>query len=450
LHTIANAYRKASEEFSEISGFVDDVFGFFRRSLKRSQQYRKLQRHLGMKEHKIQRHVELRWLNLLPCLLRIEEQWVALSYFMLKGDGYDSSDRSKRLCAALRNPETRHAIRFLIYALKMAQPFENMFQQSRVVLIHRLKPQLMNLVSNIGVQFLKPSECETSSILKTDIKATKNNLPIKNIRIGPSVDGVSDVFRYRCKNFYIKLLDYLRENLPLKKKILRCLSFLDTTTAIDEDSVMYVSKKLPNVVSADNADNLRSEIRLFNIWKDKPSSHEWKNKVTEAWALIAIAEEDGEPKFPHLSALAKACSTLFHGNADCERDIGKSHDIDDNEKRNRMDDKTRKNLLFCRSYLRSRRISSGSNRMEIEMIERGFKAHSEYTTHMAKERKQIEIENMKRLAAQEADEVRKALVDDAQRKNELKELSKEFTTAKKKKKRLMLSNRLLKRNCKLP
>lgn len=140
---------------------------------------------------------------------------------------------------------------------------------------------------------------------------------------------------------------------PLKKKDLQCLSFLDTISTTDEDYVM--SRKLPNVVSFDNADNLRSEIRLFNLWMEKPSSHEWKYKVTEAWKWLEIRRR-WRTKISLPLLLGRSFLNIV--SRQCRF-----------WKRNRLDDKRRTNRLFWRAHLRSRKLTCSSVQMETDMIE---------------------------------------------------------------------------------
>ena len=97
---------------------------------------------------------------------------------------------------------------------------------------------------------------------------------------------------------------------------------------ISEESVMYVASQMPTVVTKSEYDYLRTDIRLFNL-RDKSNDEETIVDLAKQWFKI------GKENFPYLSRLSEAVCTLFHGNSDAERQIGKSHDIDDDEKETR-------------------------------------------------------------------------------------------------------------------
>ena len=96
---------------------------------------------------------------------------------------------------------------------------------------------------------------------------------------------------------------------------------------IDEDAVVFVGEKLVNIVP--NINDLKTEIRLFNL-----RTHSNDNTLVKdpAMAWYNLAKETNQ--FTFLCQLALACCTIFHGNAHAERKISKSHQIDDDEKRN--------------------------------------------------------------------------------------------------------------------
>ena len=114
------------------------------------------------------------------------------------------------------------------------------------------------------------------------------------------------------------------------------LDFLDVNKETNEDSVIYVANQLSSVVAKSDHDKIRTEVRLFNLRdrQDKPTGGEDEKEIhvdaAEQWHKI------DKEQFPHLCRLAGAVCTLFHGNSDAERNIGKSHDIDDDEKRNTL------------------------------------------------------------------------------------------------------------------
>lgn len=93
--------------------------------------------------------------------------------------------------------------------------------------------------------------------------------------------------------------------------------------------------RLPQIFPVTDLDVLSTEVRSFNLLPEceKPKSTD----VAVAWHEVRqMKNDDQRYKFPMLSKLSAACSSLFHGNADIERCFGKMHDIDQNVKRNRL------------------------------------------------------------------------------------------------------------------
>lgn len=136
------------------------------------------------------------------------------------------------------------------------------------------------------------------------------------------------IFLFQFRAYYCKLASYLAANLPFNNSLLHNLSFIGMHDPICEKEVCSVASKLPTVISDTEISELQTEIRLFNLRKDTSNSD--TDDPAKAWHCISQMS-GGE--FERLSRLALACCTLFHGNSDVERHIGKSHDLDDNEKR---------------------------------------------------------------------------------------------------------------------
>ncbi|PAA70018.1 hypothetical protein BOX15_Mlig023025g5, partial [Macrostomum lignano] len=422
LHIVANAFRKASDcHLSEVSDLADDIFACFSRSITRRKEFKALQEQIGMAQLSFKRNVELRWLILLPCLERIEEQWVPLSLFLSQSD--DNSDRMRRLRAAIQNPDTLVCVRFMIHALKLASRFEKLLQESCTVLIHRLHPEMTALLEAIAIQFIQPSAFEKKSVAFVNFKDQSLHLPMTKIVIGQqaTLPDRQKPLLFRFKQFYLAVATYLQEKLPLKKKVLRCMKFLDFTTEVDEEAVLFVAKKLPLVVPASDISSLQTEVRLLNLRTNAgdlllPDNHD----IAGGWRKAAKTG-----RYPLLSRLASACCTLFHGNADAERFIGKSHDASANPKRNRLSDEKLRDSLLARSFLCARSLKPKNVPIPDELIQAALKASSEYKQRMAAEKKASELAAIKKAAEAEQEKLRREAEKNAERKDALERLAQE-------------------------
>lgn len=110
-----------------------------------------------------------------------------------------------------------------------------------------------------------------------------------------------------------------------------------------EDYVLDMANRLPHIFPEIAIDSLRTEVRMYNLQPkaDFPVCDNGQINIAAAWHQVrqTVSNYTGDQMFPVLSKLSIACSTLFHGNADVERNFGKLHDIRQNEKRNRLSGK---------------------------------------------------------------------------------------------------------------
>lgn len=190
------------------------------------------------------------------------------------------------------------------------------------------------------------------------------HLPLEEINVGTNTKKDEKVKRYRdrvvidvihallsdapifpqVRKFYISLMQYLVKKLPLRNTFLRSLAFMGLPQSLNEKAVLHVAQYLPTVISPDCMDALATEVRLYNctgLPEDLRSRIAKRHiGIDEAWKCIhELRQTTGDEQFPLLCRLFSAICTLFHGNADAERAIGKSHDIDASGKRERLSGK---------------------------------------------------------------------------------------------------------------
>jgi len=135
------------------------------------------------------------------------------------------------------------------------------------------------------------------------------------------------------KAFYIKLATSLSKKLPFRNELLPLLRFIGMPPLLNPKDVLKVSKMMPNVLPSSEGDALVTEVNLFNLREKKEAESINVLEPAAAWhSLYSL----NDCQYPRLSRIALACCTIFHGNADAERNISKSHELDDNEKRNRL------------------------------------------------------------------------------------------------------------------
>ena len=127
MHVAYNSFRKGIEAYGEATeNLCIDLFYFFKLSASRREYYLTIQQKLDLEEIVFLRHVELRWLSLLPAVERVKSWLPALLEYFKKLPDTDkkikSNERYKKIMVILTAPETIVQLCFL----KSIKPF---FQQ---------------------------------------------------------------------------------------------------------------------------------------------------------------------------------------------------------------------------------------------------------------------------------------------------------------------------------
>jgi hypothetical protein len=107
LHHVHNAGRKGIESLPDgLETFIGDLFCLFRYSGPINRKYEALADLLELEQKKFLRHVKTRWLQILPVIQRILEQYDLLTeFFNRHGEELSTEkDRARRILVTLRDP----------------------------------------------------------------------------------------------------------------------------------------------------------------------------------------------------------------------------------------------------------------------------------------------------------------------------------------------------------
>jgi hypothetical protein len=171
-----------------------------------------------------------RWLSLLPCLERLDNQWVALGALLEEqtGDANNLSPREKGIMATYTYPTTRVAIRFLVYLLRFSQSFETRFQSAEV-LIHDLFPSMVALLTEIAVQFMKTEAIhDISNIWLLDFENVVNQVPLTDVLIGSDAKALLLPLKESLRQtFFLKVCSFqIITNLILCLHVVSSIKFV--------------------------------------------------------------------------------------------------------------------------------------------------------------------------------------------------------------------------------
>lgn len=284
----------------------------------------------------------------------------------------------------------------------------NGFSSPESVLIHRLLDQIMDLLRNVLVRFIKEDAIQhTKKIWTINLQDKGVQRPLKEIIVGESKQIMLNQLTEPDRiEFMIKVClafntfaSYLQKNLPFDYKVLKYLQFLDinTGTKLNQKHVVELAKLLPTLIPDTAVYALRTEVRYFNVLPEEQKQLFETMKTDEAWHFVRnIGDVDKQQKFPLLSRLAEGCCSIFHGNADVERYFGKKHDIDANSKRSMLSADVRRNLLLTKNFMGSRKLTAANFPISEKLLDKAFQARLEYTQHLAKMNAQKKLRDVRR------------------------------------------------------
>ena len=169
---------------------------------------------------------------------------------------------------------------------------------------------------------------------------------IKKMGLSPTSPELRDFFD-RVVQFYTESTKFVVKYFKtgLSSMTLKYLSVLDISAKnLNLDALrkrwLYLAEKFPNVVSTDEAEDLRLELVDYKKLKDPVENI----SVDEWFAQVASLQVVGEQRFPVLTKLALALATFYYSSSEAERDFYKQNLIHSDKKRCLM-------LLNCQSIV---------------------------------------------------------------------------------------------------
>ena len=230
IHVAHTSFRKGIEAYGEaIENLCIYLFYFFKLSASRREDYLAIQQKLDLDEIVFLRHVESRWLSLLPAVERVKSQLPALlEYFekLLDTDKkINSNERYKKIMFILTAPEMIVQLCFLKSIKPVFDRFLQMFQTEP--LIHVLHQAMLHLLKQVMSRFLKQSVVKGRSVnelLKVDSKNIDFQLKNDELDVGnetkKAVNDLKQSGKQRqcflgIRSFFTTVVAYMQKLLEL-------------------------------------------------------------------------------------------------------------------------------------------------------------------------------------------------------------------------------------------
>ena len=177
LHVVHNSFRKGFDRYgSDVENLCIDIYYFLKLSPPRREDYADVQQKLNLDEFVFLRHVQSRWLYLIPAIERVRKQFRALKeYFRKLPDSEENigkNARYKQIMTLLTSPETMVQLCFLESVKPIFDKFLESFQVEGP-LIHNFYPCMVLLLNLMMSWFLKPKVLQKKTVaelLKLDMK----------------------------------------------------------------------------------------------------------------------------------------------------------------------------------------------------------------------------------------------------------------------------------------
>ena len=452
VHVVHNGFKHALSEYGQhAEQLALDLFYWFKAHPARKEDYFKAQTDLGFDEQLFIRHVQSRWLTLIPALMRIVDNWEPIcSYFLKELPKVASAERTlrvlekkpetyRRICKAIQEKDALIQMHFLISVKPVFDGILGTFQRQEP-LIHILHNECLQLVKRLMLRFLKSEVADTNSkkLVQLDVQKSDHQLPDSRMEIGEQTRKMLSTLQPNhqkialsgMRTFFQSTTIYLLNHLPIGDTFVRDLTILHPDMReIDagDRCIRRIAQSLPQVVKDNHVPLVVDEWKLY---RRQEIPEDWfktdeagSTRIDHYWArVIEIKTLSGTEMFPYLKKLIKAVLTLSHGNADVERSLSV----------NKQATGTNRTLLTHESLNGIRQVkdalSAADGKVHAmdfskELISCTRNANERYRQRLEEQKNQEEAQKNEKVRREEAEKQKKIAEEKAfeERKRKLKE-----------------------------
>ena len=422
MHVVHNSFREGLKVYGqEAEELAIDIFYFFKHSPCKREDFLEVEASLGFDEELFIRHVESRWLSLLPALERIVKNWEPLVQYFLTTlpktaaasrtlRMLESNIRYNRICRMLKSPTTLIQINFLLSLSTLYDRFLRLFQREDP-LVHILHSEMMNLQRSFMLRFLKGTvvdELKTGKKLK-EFNIESSDSQRSDLEVGQStqkiIDKKPDLANKEVmsmRKFYQTVTKYLQKRLPLDNEMLqnlKCLHPLEQKSERGTSKIRRIAESVPQVVEESSISQVTDEWKMYQL-QDITDSLKIDDtqkdiRVDDYWNRVLQSKScDGSPKYKVLGPLVKAVLCFAHGNAEVERSLSENKKMLSKE-RTLLSDSSINGLRMVKDAVKVSPGGVADINITKGLLEAGRKAHALY-------KRRIEEEEIERQQAKKA------------------------------------------------
>ena len=347
LHILHTAFHYGVKVYgTEAESHALDLHGWFKIAPCKREDIRDVAEEMGESSPLFKRHVESRWLTLIPALEKVEEHWAATKScfidFLPKQEEFKTytfkNERYNRICQKLHN-EKKMLVE-MAFLINSSSPYDKLLLwfQTEGPLIHVMFNEFKKLLVTVMKRFIKSEVIEGKSgksLLKLDVGKKEIYCPLEEIEIGAKTTRLLKQLspfdqkkeKEKMLEFYIASTKQLQRRLPLENSLISNGGCLHPGARTQKNSLVMIerlAKMMPHVVAETEVSEVKDEWRLYMVESERklPPPTTPPTRVDHYWkAVFAIKSNSGELKYTKLPSLVKAVLSFQNGNAAVERSL---------------------------------------------------------------------------------------------------------------------------------
>ena len=449
IHVCHNSFRAGLKKYgSDAEELCLNLYYFISKSPARREDLLVIEEALGLDELVLLRHVQSRWLSLVPALQRVISMKAALVKLFVdelpKNDkNITKNDKYWTIRNALESKEVEIQMEFLISIKPIFDEFLTKFQKEEPM-IHLLYPNcekllkltIGRLMKNNVYKDKRGEDLKKINVEKVEMQLTSDQFKQmqghKVVTLMESTDTDDNLNKRALLgmvSFYKAVIKYLQDNLPLDNGLLKALTCLNPREQNSSKSKEYcktVASAMPCITGDEKVKVGDEWIRYQEI---EINGDDIQGHIDHFWHRIFNIPDKCGDFFEVLPKMVKCALALCHSNADVERSLSTNKKI-----------VTKSNTSLKPETLRGlRAIKCAINEyggvtkvpITLDMVSAAERSHSIYKQHMReeeskkkkKEKEKEEIEERKRKLTEMKDEEEKM----CEKLDELKEREKKIS-----------------------
>ena len=449
IHVCHNSFRAGLKKYgSDAEELCLNLYYFISKSPARREDLLVIEEALGLDELVLLRHVQSRWLSLVPALQRVISMKAALVKLFVdelpKNDkNITKNDKYWTIQNALESKEVEIQMEFLISIKPIFDEFLTKFQKEEPM-IHLLYPNcekllkltIGRLMKNKVYKDKRGEDLKKINVEKVEMQLTSDQFKQmqghKVVTLMESTDTDDNLNKRALLgmvSFYKAVIKYLQDNLPLDNGLLKALTCLNPREQNSSKSKEYcktVASAMPCITGDEKVKVGDEWIRYQEI---EINDDDIQGRIDHFWHRIFNIPDKCGDFFEVLPKMVKCALALCHSNADVERSLSTNKKI-----------VTKSNTSLKPETLRGlRAIKCAINEyggvtkvpITLDMVSAAERSHSIYKQHMReeeskkkkKEKEKEEIEERKRKLTEMKDEEEKM----REKLDELKEREKKIS-----------------------